>query len=144
MPAVITHNYHWIITDVSVISSRLQRVGTLVKEDRIDEIKYSPPVLYLLQPPKGHMKYMDLRRNRAIIETYYNTVVLNCKRNTLRSYLYFLSDIYVLIIYESEILALTYDILSISSRIHFYSECVSLNYHRSLSLFPARTAFHAI
>ena len=46
------------------------------------------------------MKYMDLFRNRAIIQTYYYTVVLLVKRNTLISYLYFLSDVYVLIIYE--------------------------------------------
>ena len=106
MSAVVTDNYHWVITavhNVSVTSSRLQRVGALEKEDRIDEIKYSPPVPYFLQPPNyscTHMKYMDLLRNRAVIETYmyYYTAVV--KRNTFISYLYFLSDVYVLIIYE--------------------------------------------
>ena len=33
--------------------------------------------------------YMDLLRNRTITETYYYTVVLLVKRNTLISYLYF-------------------------------------------------------
>ena len=54
MSAVVIENYHYVITDrvhnVSVISSRLQRVGTLEKKDMIDEIKYSPPVPYFLQP----------------------------------------------------------------------------------------------
>ena len=43
---------------------------------------------------------MDLLRNRAIIEANYYTVGLLVKRSTLISYLYFLSDVYVLIIYE--------------------------------------------
>ena len=30
----------------AVVTNRLQRVGALEKEDRIDEIKYSPPVPY--------------------------------------------------------------------------------------------------
>ena len=45
---------------------------------------------------------------------------------------------------ESQILALTYDVLSISSHSNFYSECVALNYHPALSSFPARTAFQVI
>ena len=39
------------VHNVSVISSRLKGVGALEKEDMIDEIKYSPPVPYFLQPP---------------------------------------------------------------------------------------------
>ena len=50
MPAVeLGHNDR--VHNVSVISSRLKRVGVLEKEARIDEIKYSPPVPYFLQPP---------------------------------------------------------------------------------------------
>ena len=49
------------------------------------------------------MKYMDFLRNRAVIETYDYTIVLLVKRNTLISYLYFLLDIfYVLIISSPE------------------------------------------
>ena len=92
--------------------------------------------------------YMDLLRNRAIIETYYYTVVPLVKRNTLISYLYFYRTFVFLLFVsvanyqnlESQILALTYDVLSISSHSHFYSECVSSNYNRSLS----QTAFQTI
>ena len=44
---------------------------------------------------------------------------------------------------DAQIMALTY-VLSISSNRHIYSEYVSLNYHRPLSLFPDQTAFQAI
>ena len=105
MPAVVTDNYHWVITavhNVSVISNRLERVGALEKEDRIDVIKYSPPSRTSYNHPTNHMKYMDLLRNRAIIEIYYCTVVPLVKRNTLILYLYdFLSDVYVLIVWPT-------------------------------------------
>ena len=51
------------------------------------------------------MKYMDLLRNRAIIETYFYTIVLLVKRNTVISFI-FLSDVYVLIIYDGWLVVL--------------------------------------
>ena len=52
---VVTDNYHWVIKTESTmfqsfqaVSKELIRVGALEKEDRIDEIKYSPPVPHFL------------------------------------------------------------------------------------------------
>ena len=77
------------------------------------------------------MKYMNLLRNRAKIETYYYTVVILVKRNTLISYLYFYRT-FMFLLFMSVAKYQSLDVLSISSHGHFYSECVSLNYPRSL------------
>ena len=49
MRAVVTDNYHWVITAESTMFQSFQAVSKelgIRKEDRTDEIKYSPPVPY--------------------------------------------------------------------------------------------------
>ena len=89
---------------------------------------------------------MDLLRIPAVIDTYYYTVVLLVKRNTRISYWYLYRTFMFLLFtrvgnyqnLESQISALTNDVLSISSHSHFYSERVSLYYASLVKLAPIR------
>ena len=72
------------VHNVSVISSRLKRAGPLEKEDRIDEIKYSPPVPHFLQPPNyTHEIYkfaLKSRNNWNVVVTlaFHNYIFIGC------------------------------------------------------------------
>ena len=82
MPAVVTDNYHWVITAEPTVFQSFQAVskwvGALEKEDWIDEIKYSPPIPYsgnklggglreVVSPQEQTSPYFQLREKSKCI-----------------------------------------------------------------------------
>ena len=119
---------------VSVISSHLQRVGALKREDRIDEIVHLSLTSY--SHPTAHLKHTDSHINWNLLHVLHYCSTCKTRISCLYFYRAFMISLFMSVAnyqnLKSQILALTYDALSISSHSHFYSECVSLNYHRSL------------